>query len=421
MNRYTKAKRRDPALRPVERVEVSEKHVGLRFAAFGLCLLVGMGALGFWLYSLLSTEPGWVDVEIATDQIHCGGQFTFRYLTGKGELSPSAELRQVRNVYTQAAIDAYQLFSTVEELENVHNIWYINNHPNEDIEVDPALYHAIQLVEERDEQEEWRARWLYFGLVNNVYDDLFFCRDDAEARRLDPLEDPEMFQFWGELVEFACDPDQVDLKLLGDNTLRLEVSEEYQQYAQDVGRTQYIDFGWMRNAFIADYFANRLNQAGFYNGVIASYDGFTRALGGDIGGQVFNVYGWEPNQSIVLCQTEFEQPVNMANLRAFPLSEQDKDRMYVYEDGTVRSAYEAVNWPVRGSIAMYSPSMECGELALRAGAAFIGSDLHGVLPAVRQEGVETIYASPGDGVVYTEPGREFLNGYKHVEIRPFGE
>lgn len=421
MGRGRNARRREPPVRPVERVEVNDKHVGLRFAAFAVALAVGLTALSYGIYSMLTTDPGWVEIQPNADDVNCAPDFTFQYLTGRSQLSPSQERSQITKLYSRAVVTAYRLFTTAEEFEGVHNICYINNHPNEDIEVDPVLYQAIALVEDREEQEEWGERWLYFGLLNNVFGDLFFCQTDGEAQMLDPIEDPEMHQFYMELQEFAHDPEQVDLKLLGDNTLRLEVSEEYRQYAEDVGRTQYIDFGWLRNAFIADYFADVLGEAGFTNGVITSYDGFIRSLGGDIGSQMFSVYGWKLDQAIVYCQTEFQQPVNMANLRAFPLSERDENRMYVYEDGTVRSSYETADWPVQGSLTMYSQDMECGELALRAGMAFIygSGSLEDWLPAMRWEGVETIYSFPRDGVAYTEPGRNFENVYGDEQVRLF--
>lgn len=415
MGRGRNARRREPPVRPVERVEVNDKHMGLRFAAFAVALAVGLTALSYGIYSMLTTDPGWVVIQATPDEVNCAPDFTFQYLTGRSQLYPSQERSRITKLYTQAVVTAYRLFTTAEEFEGVHNICYINNHPNQDIEVDPVLYHAIELVEEQGE------RWLYMGLLYNMYDDMFFCQTDDEARMMDPIENPEMEEFCRELSAFANDPEQMDLKLLGDNTLRLEVSEEYRQYAEDVGRTQYIDFGWLRNAFIADYFADVLGEVGFINGVISSYDGYIRSLGGDIGSQRFNVCGWKLNQAIVLCQTEFQQPVNMANLRAFPLNERDENRMYVYEDGTVRSSYETAHWPVQGSLTMYSQGMGCGELALRAGMAFIyGSDsLEDWLPVMRREGVETIYAFPVEGVVYTEPEREFENVYGDEQVRLF--
>lgn len=409
MGRGKGERRSGPALRPVERVEVSGKHMGLRLAAFALCLAVALGALGYWLYSLLSTEPGWTQVEAASGEAHCGEDFNFQYLAGQGGASASAELRRLRNVYSGLARKAYQLFTPAEGFEDMHNLCYVNQHPNEDVEVDPALYQAFSQI------SAYGSRAVYLGPVYNLYDDLFFSQDEYSAWEFDPYANPEAASFYKELAGFAADPAQVDLKLLGENTLRLEVSPEYQRYAEDIGRTQYLDFGWMRNAFIADYFARELNSQGFTQGTISSSDGFVRSLGDGLGAQVFSLYDWDGEQAVLAVQAQFAGTVNLANLRAFPLDQRDEERMYV-GGGQVRHPYidpaDGLCKAAANALALYAPGLDCAELALRGEKLFVAEKLdQAALLALSREGVETI-APLGQAVLYSQEGLVLENFYK---------
>ena len=63
----------------------------------------------------------------------------------------------------------------------------------------------------------------------------------------------------------------------GENQVCLHVSDAYQAYAAEMGYTAYLDFFWMKNAFLIDYLADTIRGEGYQLGIISSKDGF-RAL-----------------------------------------------------------------------------------------------------------------------------------------------
>ncbi len=384
--------RRPIGMRPVEKVEESGKHLGLRFVAFLVCLTVGVGALGYGVYQWLSTEPGWVRIEANTGDVRsCGSEFAFDYLlTGDG-FANTGHLRAVRAAYNQLAVRAYRLFTTAETVADEddplveHNLCYINAHPNEEVEIDPVLYRALALVEEYD------SRAVYLGPLYSVYGDLFFCQDDGETRDLDPFQSPEMAAFCRELADYAADPAHIRLDLLDGNRVKLYVSEEYLRYARDEGRDVFLDFGWLRTAFMADYMAESLASQGLDAGMLSSYDGVTRCLGGDIGQQVFNLYDWDGRQGIVAAQASFgQQRVNAVSLRTFPLNSLDSQRCYTFEDGELRHSYidprDGLCRAAVNSLALYGEGVGCGELALQAEPLLVAGSLdHAALVALPQD------------------------------------
>lgn len=311
--------KRPPALPKVERVELNEKHMGLRFAAFALCLALGLTALGFGFYGLLSAEPGWARIEATSKEASAAGDFDFQYLLGE---DATAQRKVLTTVYTQQCMELGKLFDCMQAYEDCpYNLSYINTHPGEDIQVDPRLYQALERLENAGD------RTVYLGILNAYYLNLYYVDEDIQAG-LDPFEDPDTSETFRQMADFA--QSSAEVKLLGDNTLRLELNPEYEEFAGELGLDCYLDFGWLRNAFILDYIAGELSGRGFTQGVIASFDGFTRSLGGDVGAVQLGVYQWNGTRAVETGKQELDTPVNAAALNGFPMSGDD-GRAYVYQ------------------------------------------------------------------------------------------
>ena len=101
--------RRQTGPRPVERVEVSDKHVGWRIALFFVALTVAISGLGYGVYAWLSTDAGWVEVEDSTGEVSCSQEFTFRYLITEGGMGATDLLRTLRGAYGELSVRAYRL------------------------------------------------------------------------------------------------------------------------------------------------------------------------------------------------------------------------------------------------------------------------------------------------------------------------
>ena len=126
--------------RPVQQIEVSESNVKKRVIAMIIFLAIGVTALGFFVHSLLSTEPGWAQIEVNAAGVSCGEDFIFNYYLGGGEESATNEKKQLTALYSAAAVKAYKLFDRYSGYDGVNNIYYINTHVGETVKVDKILY-----------------------------------------------------------------------------------------------------------------------------------------------------------------------------------------------------------------------------------------------------------------------------------------
>lgn len=339
-------KMRQPVLPKVERVELDEKHIGLRFIAFALCLALGLTALGFGIYGLMSSEPGWARIEATTEEAYAAGGFVFDYLL---EEDATAQRKVLTTVYTQQCLELGKLFDSTQTYEDCpYNLCYINTHPGEEVTVDPRLYRAFERLLDAGDGT------FCLGVLEAYYLNLYYDREDIRAGQADPFTDPDTAELFGQLSS----PTGVRLELLGDSTLRLEVSPEYAELAGGLGLDCYLDFGWFRSAFILDYIAEELSARGYTQGMISSRDGFTRSLGGDVGPVQRSVYRWDGARAIESGRQELETPVNAAALQGFPL-EGDDGQAYVCQSAILGSRAGEVTETV-----LLSGKEDCVTLAL---------------------------------------------------------
>ena len=392
--------RRDrlPHLHPVERIELNKEHIGRRLiAAVGL-LILGAGLLTYAIVGLMTPETGWQTVQASANAgPTCAEDFTFLY-----EINSAAETREVTNFYTSACQKGYRLFHSDQEFENVVNVYTINRHPNEELEVDPGLYAAFSAIVESGRRE------LYMGPVYERYDDLFFLQDDSLAAEFDPRLSENVREEYAGVLVYANDPQAVNLELLGDNRIRLYVSEEYLAWADREEIDRFIDFAWMRNAFLADYLAAVLTERGFTRGTLNSYDGFVRNLDGSGTEYSYSIYHRQDGIVFPAASLRYYGPMSFVRMRDYPISEQDSQHYYQTTDGEVRTSYldtaDALCRSAVDTLACYSREKGCAQILLEMIPVYIADEFQEeAVSALAKEGVASIYCQ-GSVVRYTEPG-----------------
>ena len=104
--------------------------------------------------------------------------------------------------------------------------------------VDSALYSAFELIRDNG------SRYPYLAPVYTEYKGLFSCENDSEAEEFDPMLNSEVRGFVDETLTYVNNPDAIDIELLGENKLRLNVSDEYADFASQNDIGEYLDRQW---------------------------------------------------------------------------------------------------------------------------------------------------------------------------------
>lgn len=341
----------DYGMGPRARIELSGKHLWLRILL--VVVLVGMAA-GFFgqaIHAALTPEPGWQQIKTAA-QLPMAGELTLEYY-----LTPGQE-KALTGLYTEALEEASRLFGG--ETSEAGTLGYLNEHPEETVTVEPALYEALTLLERQN------SRYLYYAPVYEQYRGLYSSETDAEAQDFDPAVSDEIREFVEQACAFAADPQSVQLELLGDNQARLTVSPEYRAFATENGVEAFLDFFWLRNAFAVDYIAEQLAAAGYREGILTSFEGFARVLGeGSFRMELYGLSGGKVTSAQTLTYTG---PKAMVQFRAFPMVQLDQLHYYVTESGAVRTPFideqTGTTWAAAEHMAAVSTLRSCAELAL---------------------------------------------------------
>lgn len=409
MGRTARDNRDRPHPKPVEKIQLSDRKTKLRLVLVILLILAAAGAFVYGVMSGLGKEPGWTTIEVNSSAgLNYGDEFVFQYYLGAGDLSATAENKRISALYTDAMVKAYQLFTNDGESGNLHNVYYINRHPNEEIEVDALLYHAFETC------EAYGNRNLYLAPVYEQYDSLFYCNEDWETASFDPLQNEELAVSFEELSAFARDAGQIEVQLLGDNRIRLYVSEAYLEYAEETYISSFIDFYWMRNAFIADFIAAVMLENGCTRGSISSYDGFIRNLDDSGISYSFNIYDRVGLTVYPAAVMQYTGSVSIVYLRDYKMNSLDFQHFYEFADGQVRTAYLDVSdglcKAAVPSLVSYSESEGCADLLMRMIPVYITDTFdQGKLP------VFSVFCKAG--VVYhNDPDLKLTNLYEDDRI-----
>lgn len=400
------ARDRRPYVRPVTRIELSESNIRLRWIAIVLLLSIAVVSITMGLAEMLKTEPGWQEVQVSSTRLNCSQDFVLMYDFGRSELDATAEYRNVVTLYTKLTEDAYQLFSADSTPESGGSVYTLNRNVNQPVRVPGELYQALALLAESD------CRDPFLAPAVKKYDAVFLSANDGEAYLYDPSRNPELQSSLAELAAFASDSDMIRLELLGENQVQLTVSDAYLAYAKEAEIEVLFDFGWMKNAFIADYLAQGLGSGGYTSGYLASYDGFTRNLDGSGEVYSYNLFDRYGNTISIPAKLSYSGPMSIVTLRNYPLSDSDRWHYYAYEDGHITNIYldlaDGLPKSSTDNLTLYSEEDSCAELLMQAAPVFLAEELDYVaIGALEAAGSHCIWAE-GTVLTYSQNGAEIL-------------
>lgn len=379
-----------PHPKPVEKIRLSENHLWLRVILTALFLVAGAFFIASGVSQLSAKNAGWNVIEASSSERNCGDDFLFRYCLGEGDKSATAEYKALTRCYSEAVTKAFQLFTGNVEYENICNVYAINRHPNQELTVDEALYQAFSRVQRSGD------RRLYLGPVYEQYRGLFSCTEEYQTVEFDPRQNPSIEAYFGTVAAFANDPDAVDLELLGENRIFLKVSEEYLAFAEENEIESFIDFDWMKNAFIIDYLADTLTDYGFRLGYLTSIDGFTRNLDPRGESYVFRFYSRKGAEKDTPVALPMISPVSIVSLRDFPMAETDNRHYYTFTSGEIATAFldpkDGMSKSATESLVSYSRGLGCSEILLQTAPVFIAEELNtDALSALAKKGVYSLW------------------------------
>ena len=358
-------------IEPPEQIKPPEKKgINKRIIIAAVLLVVGLTFIGISVFKWLSYDAGWTRVEVTTPSSESvASELILLYELGVSDSSATSEYKALSLLYTDLCSKAYRMFHADYGFDGVHNPYYINRHIGEEIEVDGALYHAFEQIQEAS------SRFLFAAPFYTEYINLFSSTEDYSAIEFDPYANEQIAEYFAQLSAFTSSEEHVSLELLGNNKVKLNVSPEFQAFAQENSIDNFIDFFWAKNAFVVDYIADSLVEKGYVYGTLSAYDGFMRNF--DIRENVsyaYNLIAQYAGNAYDVGRYEYVGKNSIVFLRSFKTNELDMN-YYRYEDGTQRHAYVDANDGLcknsLDTLIAYSDDATCAEVLLSVMPVYI--------------------------------------------------
>ena len=377
--------------------ELSDKNRTVRWVLIIILLVIGAVSIVWALTNALNTPTGWQSIQASSGGLDCSHEFALQYDLGAGEKSATEERKELSTLYTDLTRKAWLLFYWEAVQTETVGLNHLNSHPNEEILVDEGLYQALEQVTKDGN------RSVFFGPVYAAYDALLQSDDAILAASIDPTTDPDTKAYVQTLANYANDPQQVELELRGGNKVFLKVSSDYQKFLQDSGVTRILDFGWLRNAFVIDYMATALKNAGFTNGYIFSIDGYIRNL--DKRNQQFTMNIVMDGK--VAAIMDYSAPKSIVSLRSYPMYQEDSHRFYTFEDGRTVSGMVSLtdgqNRCATKDLISYATDLSCAQLAMQLAGVYTADTLaEDTLTDLSQQGIYSIWKADNT-ICHTQP------------------
>lgn len=388
-------------VRPVQKIELSDKNMKPRILFAVLFLIFGMVCTGIGLMSALETDTDWQEIEATATVPNCSEYFVLMYDFSDAGKNASSMSKALTNLYSEAVVTGYQCFSAYELKDGLGNVAYLNGHINEIVTVEEPLYRALEQVVASGD------RHVYFAPAMERYRLVFSSESDEEAALYDPSTSIETAQWLGELAQYVADPEMIEIVLYDQCRVQLKVSEEYLAFAEENEISILLDFDWMTNAFIADYLAQVLIENGYISGYLSSYDGFTRNL--DTRDNTYyvsllsNDNGALANPAVM----SYEGANSLVLFRNFAVSDSDAWHYYTYASGETVTSYLDVETCMSkasvDSLLSYSAELSCGEILLQT-LQLYASDALDVqrLNELAGEGIYSVWCD-GKAITYNDP------------------
>lgn len=400
--------------KPVTKVQLEEKNVKLRIILIIIFVIIAGVCIGIGVSSYFGTDAGWTIIEVDYDENNNASEFVFAYELGTTDVSPSTEKKMVSNIYTNAIIKAYQLFDEQVEYGDVKNIYYINHHPNEEIKIDKVLYDCFETL------NKYHNRIIYFEEIFAQYYNLFTVEADFQASVFDPLKNEEIKNYFLDVIKYVNDEAHIQLLLLGNNTIKLYVSDEYLNYMNENDLSTYLNLQYLKNAFIIDYICSELINEGYTTGYITSYDGYTRNIDTRNNEYQYNIKNKHDNYIITAASFNYTSNQSIIYLRNYSSNDTDGYLYYEYQDGTRKTRYfdvnDGIDKTVSSNMIALAKDKTCSELLLEILPVYINEviDLEQI-EVLKNNNINTIYID--NKTIYYNGVLTFKNIYQNYGVR----
>ena len=308
------------------------RHIELWIIGFVLAL---GAAVFFFVYGINQIgpdyKPGYYEIvgNEKAEVPHYGADYgLFYYLDGtSGEIN--LKLQEMQATYAEILSNEFALTDEEEEYAGYVSIAKINKSPNTEVSIPNELYTLLEDVYQKTNESEnysifaepLYAFWYHsFGLL------------DLETKiNRDPLYNEISQQYLDAFSSIIKDRNEVDLLFLGNNTVKLVVSDHYKALCEEYEiNTPYIGLNTLKTSYVIRNVMAELTNRGLNKGILISKDGII-SQGSGVDAMSYSFYESNKDSINYVGQSNIGSNSSGANFHYFDLNQYQYPLYYEFE------------------------------------------------------------------------------------------
>ena len=320
-----------------DRIQVSEKHVGLRVVLFVVAVVVAVGAFSYGISALGAKQSGYhlIEASADSDAPFYNKEITFGYYLEGSSGAIKKATKELVGVYTPILAASYKQLDSSTEYAGAVSIGALNRHLGEEIGVSAELYAVLKDAYART-LENLNFN-MFAGALYSEWKSVLILDDPVG---FDPLTNEDMAVRFADIAAQVSNLDNFSLEFLDDerHIVRFSVSDGYAAFCKEMEiEAGALDLNLLVNAYRLEMIASALEDLGFTDGYLLSQDGLAITLSG-CRQQGYALYGMEDGSIVERGSFVVEGRSCKAFMSAFPLGSYSGS-YYSVVDGCLRHLF----------------------------------------------------------------------------------
>ena len=311
------------------KIEVSEKHVGLRIAVTAVAFVIAVVAFTWGVVSIGKKDPGYQTIEAKVDAeaITYNNAVLYNYWFDGRSNEIKGKVSALTLVYTPILSAAYKQLDHQNTYSGQVSIGTVNQHRGEVVTVSPELY-AI-LKDAYAKTLEGNGFNMFAGALYAEWKNIQILEDPTE---FDPANNENSAERIHAIAAVVNDLSNFNLEFLDDRacSLRFSTSSAYEEFCREYEITAYaLDLNNLKDAYILSMMGRSLIDAGYSIGHLTTPEGL--ALNTSPRGSLkFDMHTWESSKDTVYASVELDGVFSAATFTAYGMGSD-----YGYKSGNL--------------------------------------------------------------------------------------
>ena len=300
------------------KIEVSEKHIGLRIAVTAVALVIAVVAFTIGVVNIGKKTPGYQNIEAKVDAeaILYNDAVLYRYWFGGTSNEIKRSINALVLEYTPILSAAYKQTDHQNTYSGQVSIGTINQHPGEVVTVSPELYAIL-----KDAYAKTLEGCGYNMFAGALYAEWKSIQILEDPKEFDPANNENTAERLHAIAAVVNDLSNFNLEFLDDSTcaLRFSTASGYDDFCREYEITAYaLDLNNLRDAYMLSMMGPALVADGYSLGHLTTPEGL--ALNTSPRGTLsFDLHTWEYGKDSVYASVELDGVFSAATFTAYSM------------------------------------------------------------------------------------------------------